>query len=249
MFFTVQSSPRTFAVMSFKDSVVFFVISSIPAKSFPLDFLPPGEQKKMPGTRSGEYGGWVKWVHAIFGQKVSHTQDSVQRGINSLWTIPLTLKKKKISIQHWTSLDKFWGVTVMMDASTGLTTAPLQGHNHSTSFHHQWLPSKKGLDQLPIVLSVHDTHSSVTAFDHQGASEAPVLLQLFIPCSSVKIYWQELQDTPLKSTSLSTVRQQSSKMPSWIFMMFSSVQVVDGHPERCWSPSDNWPFLRCANLS
>jgi len=70
------------------------------------------------------------------------------------------------------------------------------------------------------------------------------LLQPFICNSSLKIRWQELQDTPDKSPRSSIVLRRSSKISSRIIAMFSSVRKVECRPERRWSASDNSPFLK-----
>lgn len=111
----------------------------------------------------------------------------------------------------------FW-VVVKLDASTDLTAVLFQFRSHSTSFLHQRWSSKIGLNQHPALFSVTGTHSFVTAFVHPSANEEAISLQLFfIPGFSVKIHFQELQDTPVKSISSSVVRQWSVKISSWIF--------------------------------
>jgi hypothetical protein len=66
---------------------------------------------------------------------------------------------------------------------------------------------------------------------------------------ALKICWQELQDTPDKSTSSSIVLRRSSKISSRIITIVSSVQEVEGHPEQDLSASDNSPFLKQENHS
>ena len=67
--------------------------------------------------------------------------------------------------------------------------------------------------------------------------------------STVKICWQELQLTPVASEISSIVYRRSSLIFSQIFSTFSSVWLVDGHPEWGWSSTVISPLLNHANHS
>lgn len=63
-------------------------------------------------------------------------------------------------------LDFTWGTFcwVIFNASMDFVVASFPNRNYRTSFRHQWRPSDKDLDDLPIAISIHDTQSFVTAF-------------------------------------------------------------------------------------
>jgi len=65
--------------------------------------------------------------------------------------------------------------------------------------------------------------------------------------STVKICWQELQLTPVASEISSFVYWWSLLICSQIFLTFSSVWLVDGHPEWGWSSTVISPILNHAN--
>ena len=67
--------------------------------------------------------------------------------------------------------------------------------------------------------------------------------------STVKICWQGLQLTPVASEILSVVCRRSSLIFFRIFSTFSSVRLIDGHPEWGWSSMLISPLLNHANHS
>lgn len=66
----------------------------------------------------------------------------------------------------------FWWGLVTWNASIDLISALFLGCSCGTSCHHLWWPFQNGLDQLPTVLSVHDTHSVLTVFGVRWARAA-----------------------------------------------------------------------------
>lgn len=250
--------------------LIFFLIFSMFAKSFPLrTFFIQGSKERIAGSEIGWIGRMSKWGHATFGQKLlstlpqfraflshcilqMHQNFQVKCLIDSLTRRNKFLAKNSFCIE-WTNqhcpgiglhLIFFFGVMVMEDASAGLTAALFFSCRRSISFCHQWRPSKKGLDQLLTILSAQNTHSFMTAFDRSWASKAPISLQLFsFPVTQSKFVSRNFR-THQSSVSYSTVQWQSSKMHSWVFMMFSSVWVVDSCPEWSWSSRNKWSFLK-----
>ena len=78
IFHSLKQFWNTCKVRPFNASVDFFFISSTSAKSFPLrTFFYLGEQNTVVGSKVRWLGRVGKQGHAIFGQKLSHTQGSV----------------------------------------------------------------------------------------------------------------------------------------------------------------------------
>ena len=71
----------------------------------------------------------------------------------------------------------------------------------------------------------------------------------FMWSSSVKICWHKLHETPVNASNSSIVRRRSNIIALRIFLMFSSILLVEGHPDRGWSSSDMSPCLNRENHS
>lgn len=72
---------------------------------------------------------------------------------------------------------------------------------------------------------------------------------LFIPKFFVKIHWNSLQDNWIMFDSWLVDCKQSVSTSSWIILIFSLIQAVDGHPQRYLSSIDMSPFINRVNFS
>lgn len=91
-----------------------------------------------------------------------------------------------------------------------LTPPVTSGLFHNCNFHSTFIAN----DDPTTVLSVRDIHAVVTAFHFPWANfDAALSIRNF----SLKIRWQNLQDSPVISISLSVPRWQTSKFGSLCF--------------------------------
>jgi len=86
------------------------------------------------------------------------------------------------------------------------------------------------------------TSKRLALWSSEGKRGTNFAASRFMRSYSVKIRWHELHETPLNASYSSIVRRRSNVIASRIFLMFSSVLLVEGRPDRGWSSSDVTTF-------